>query len=86
MKLNAPETWSVPSQSVEVEDAKLGRVRVTLWSDYHFRQSPKRVMAIIRVEVPELCRYRLQAALTLLVLQHLDPDNRHDSLGGLTKW
>ncbi len=34
MKLNAPETWSVPSQSVEVEDAKLGRVQVTRWSQY----------------------------------------------------
>ena len=53
MKLNDLETWKLPTRSVEVEDAKLGRVRVTLWSDYHFRQSPKRAMAMIRVEVLE---------------------------------
>ncbi len=53
MKLNAPETWTLPTQKVEVEDAKLGRVQVTLWSDYHFRKSPKRAMEIIRVEVLE---------------------------------
>ncbi len=28
-KLNDPETWSVPTETVAVEDAKLGRVRVT---------------------------------------------------------
>jgi hypothetical protein len=53
MKLNEPETWRLPTETVEVEDAKLGRVRVTRWSDYHFRQSPKRAMEIIRVEVLE---------------------------------
>jgi len=53
MKLNEPETWQLPTETVEVEDAKLGRVRVTRWSDYHFRQSSKRTMEIIRVEVLE---------------------------------
>lgn len=53
MKLNDLETWKLPTRSVAVEDAKLGRVRVTLWRDYHFRQSPKRAMAIIRVAVLE---------------------------------
>jgi DDE superfamily endonuclease len=51
MKLNAPETWSLPHQSVEVDDPKLGRVRVTRWSEYHFQKSPKRAMEIIRVEI-----------------------------------
>lgn len=51
MKLNAPETWSLPTETVERDDPKLGRVRVTRWSEYHFRQSPKRAMELIRVEV-----------------------------------
>jgi len=51
MKLNAPETWSVPIETVEVDDPKLGRVRVSRWSEYHFQKSPKRPMEIIRVEV-----------------------------------
>jgi len=53
MKLNDPQTWRVPTETVEVEDAKLGRVRVTRWSQYHFRQSAQRPMEIIRVEVLE---------------------------------
>jgi hypothetical protein len=53
MKLNAPETWSLPTETVERDDPKLGRVRVTRWSEYHFRQSPKRAMELIRVEVLE---------------------------------
>ena len=53
LKLNDPDTWSLPTESVEVEDAKLGRVRVTRWSGYHFRQSAQRGMEIIRVEVLE---------------------------------
>ena len=51
MKLNAPETWSVPTETVEVDDPKLGRVRVSRWSQCHFQKSPKRPMEIIRVEV-----------------------------------
>ncbi|NJL41464.1 MAG: hypothetical protein HC899_35750 [Leptolyngbyaceae cyanobacterium SM1_4_3] len=53
MKLNAPQTWSLPTQTLEVEDAKLGRVRLTRWSEYHFRKSPNRPMQILRVEVLE---------------------------------
>ena len=53
MKLNDSETWSLPTEIVEVDDPKLGRVRVTRWSGYHFRQSPKRPMEILRVEVLE---------------------------------
>jgi hypothetical protein len=51
MKLNHPQTWCVPTQTVEVEDAKLGSIRVTRWSQYHFRPSAQRPMEIIRVEV-----------------------------------
>jgi len=62
MKLNDPETWSLPTETIEVEDAKLGQVRVTLWREYHFRKAPKRTMAVIRVEVlaPHNGKRRLQ--------------------------
>lgn len=53
MKLNDPQTWSLPSQTVEVDDPKLGRVQVMRWSEYHFQKSSKRPMEIIRVEVLE---------------------------------
>ncbi|NJL40829.1 MAG: transposase [Leptolyngbyaceae cyanobacterium SM1_4_3] len=53
MKLNEPETWSVPSEIVEVDDPKFGRVRVSRWSAYHFRKSPNRAMELLRVEVLE---------------------------------
>jgi hypothetical protein len=53
LKLNDPESWGLPIETIEVEDAKLARVRVTRWSEYHFKQSPKRPMEILRVEVLE---------------------------------
>jgi hypothetical protein len=56
MKLNHPETWKLPVETVEVDDPKLGRVRVSRWSAYHFRQSPKRAMEVLRVEVLETAR------------------------------
>jgi hypothetical protein len=33
LKLNDPESWGLPTETIEVEDAKLARVRVTRWSD-----------------------------------------------------
>jgi len=53
MKLNDPETWQVPMETMEVDDPKWGRVRVSRWSAYHFRTSPKRAMELLRVEVLE---------------------------------
>ncbi|XGV94339.1 MAG: hypothetical protein ACAF41_00730 (plasmid) [Leptolyngbya sp. BL-A-14] len=53
MKLNDPETWNVPSETVEVDDPKFGRVRVSRWRAYHFRKSPQREMEMLRVEVLE---------------------------------
>jgi hypothetical protein len=53
MKLNDPQTWHLPSETLAVDDPKFGHVRVSRWSEYHFRKSPKRAMAIIRVEVLE---------------------------------
>lgn len=53
MKLNAKETWQPPDETVEVEIAEGGRVRVSCWSAYHFQQSPTRPMELLRVEVLE---------------------------------
>jgi hypothetical protein len=53
MKLNDPQSWTLPTETVEVADTQFGRVRVTRWSAYHFRKSPKRAMEMLRVEVLE---------------------------------
>jgi hypothetical protein len=51
MKLNDPETWLLPTEVIEVTDPKLGLVRISRWSQYHFRLSSGRPMEILRVEV-----------------------------------
>jgi hypothetical protein len=42
---------SYSTLALEVEDPKVGRVKVMRWSGFHFLQSPNRAMEIIRVEV-----------------------------------
>ena len=49
-KLNDPTTWAVPAQVVEMDDPKLGQVRVQMWHQLHFRSSPKHPMTLFRVE------------------------------------
>lgn len=50
-KLNAPDTWPVTDETLEIDDPKLGRVQVSRWRNYHFRQSSQQPMDIVRVEV-----------------------------------
>lgn len=50
-KLNAPESYPEPSEQLELEDSKLGQVRVTRWHRFHFRNSAHREMDIIRIEI-----------------------------------
>lgn len=50
-KLNDPETWPEVTETLEVEDPKIGQVKVMLGCGFHFRQSPNRAMEIIHVEV-----------------------------------
>lgn len=52
-KLNDPQTHPEPQLSVAVEDSKLGLVKVSLWSQLHFRNCSTREMELIRVEVIE---------------------------------
>ena len=50
LKLNDSSTWSEPTQTIEQEDAKIGRVRIRLWRKKHFRLSPNYPMSILLVE------------------------------------
>ncbi|WP_339381502.1 transposase, partial [Brasilonema bromeliae] len=49
-KLNEPSSWGEAIQSLEVNQLKLGRVRVSLWENLHFRKTATRPMSLIRVE------------------------------------
>lgn len=49
-KLNDATTWSVPAQTIEMDDPHQGRVRIQLWHDLHFLKAPKHPMSIIRVQ------------------------------------
>ena len=49
-KLNDPQTWGEPDESLEVDDPKLGRVRLRLWRGLHFRKAASHPMLLLRVE------------------------------------
>lgn len=49
-KLNEPLTWNEVTQSIEIKHSKLGRVKVSLWLNLHFRKTATRPMSLIRVE------------------------------------
>ena len=50
-KLNAPETYPEASAELVLDDSKLGQVRVTRWSHFHFRNAATRAMEILCVEI-----------------------------------
>lgn len=49
-KLNDPQTWGEPVEDVEVNEPDLGRIRIRLWSQLHFRKAPEHPMCLLRVE------------------------------------
>lgn len=49
-KLNEPTTWSEATSVLEMNDSKLGLVRVSLWKDLHFRKAATHPILMIRVE------------------------------------
>jgi len=49
-KLNDSSTWSEPAQTLEMDDPKLLRVRITIWQNLHFRSCAKRPMSLLLVE------------------------------------
>jgi hypothetical protein len=49
-KLNEPDSWHEATQTLEMNDPKLGRLIVRLWENLHFRKTATRPMSLIRVE------------------------------------
>ncbi len=49
-KLNDSSTWWEATSTVEVEDSKLGSLRVRMWQDLHFSGSATHAMQLILVE------------------------------------
>jgi hypothetical protein len=49
-KVNDPTTWWSANQTVEVDDPKLGLLRISQWKDLHFRSSASHDMSLIQVE------------------------------------
>ena len=50
LKVNDPTTWWEADEIVEVDDPKLGRLKISQWKKLHFRSSPSEDMSLIRVE------------------------------------
>jgi DDE superfamily endonuclease len=49
-KLNDPKTWIDSAQTIDVNDSKLGLLKIHLWHDLHFRSSAKHPMSLVLVE------------------------------------
>lgn len=49
-KVNDPTTWWEADEIVEVDDPKLGRLKISQWKELHFRSSSSQDMSLIRVE------------------------------------
>ena len=49
-KLNDATTWDNPLTSHEMDDPQLGRLRVRVWRDKHFRKAPKQRLWLFYVE------------------------------------
>lgn len=49
-KLNHASTWSQPVERLEVDDPKLGQVRIWLWQNLHFRKAAGHPISLLRVE------------------------------------
>lgn len=49
-KLSDTETWTTPVQIIEQNDTKLGRVRISIWHDLHFRAAATHPMSLLLVE------------------------------------
>jgi hypothetical protein len=49
-KVNDPTTWWQANEIVEVDDSKLGKLKISKWDNLHFRSSPSHDMSLIQVE------------------------------------
>ncbi len=50
MKLSDPTTWSIPVESIEINDPTWGTVEIKRWSQFHFSSSPDHPMEIILIQ------------------------------------
>jgi hypothetical protein len=49
-KVNDPTTWWSANEIVEVDDPKLGKLRISRWDELHFRSSSSYSMSLIQVQ------------------------------------
>jgi hypothetical protein len=49
-KVNDPTTWWKADKTVEVDDPKLGKIKISQWQESHFRSSASHDMSLIQVE------------------------------------
>ncbi len=49
-KVNDPTTWWNADETVEVNDSKLGKLKISQWKELHFRSSAAHDMSLIKVE------------------------------------
>ncbi len=49
-KVNDSTTWWEADEIVEVNDPKLGGLKISQWKGLHFRSSPSHDMSLIQVE------------------------------------
>lgn len=49
-KLNDASTWWQPDEEIEIEDAKLGRLRLRMWHGLHLRQAAPHAVSLIQLE------------------------------------
>ena len=49
-KLNDPQTWRQPVETLEVDNSKLGQIRIRLWQNLHFRKASGHPMLLLQLE------------------------------------
>lgn len=49
-KVNDQTTWWSADETVEIEDSKLGKLKISKWDDLHFRSSASYDMSLIQVQ------------------------------------
>jgi hypothetical protein len=74
-KLNDSSTWWEATETVEVDDSKLGQLRVRMWQDLHFSGSATHAMQLILVEriLPEQSSSPSQPLWLVWVGQQMPP-------------
>lgn len=49
--LKKPQTWGQPAQQLQIEDAELGTVCLSVWQDLHFKKARQHLLTLICVQV-----------------------------------